>query len=221
MPFEGFPREGLRFLTQLERNNDRDWFAAHRDEYERFLLEPARAFVDAMGERFDAFARGVHADARVNQSIRRINRDTRFSKDKRPFKTHLDLWFWQGEGRSQDRPGFWFRLSPKRLVLGAGKHGFEGEHLERYRGAVGPELVRAVEAVEAAGAEVGGKHYKRLPAGYEAEGREAELLLHSGLYAGRELPVPSEAHTAAFPDFCAAEYRKLAPLVEWLARACT
>jgi uncharacterized protein (TIGR02453 family) len=214
--FAGFPPEGIRFLAQLERNNDRDWFAAHKDEYERTLLEPARAFVEAMGERFDTFMAGVHADPRVNQSIRRLNRDTRFSRDKRPFKTHLDLWFWQGEGPSRDRPGFWFRLSPERLVLGAGKHTFEGEQLDRYRSAVGPELVRAVDAV---GGEVGGKQYKRLPAGYEAEGREAELLLHAGLYAGRELPVPEETHTPAFPDFCAAEYRKLAPLVEWLAAA--
>jgi uncharacterized protein (TIGR02453 family) len=217
MPFEGFPREGLRFLAQLGRNNDRDWFAAHKDEYERFLLEPARAFVEAMGERFDAVLPGVNADPRVNQSIRRLNRDTRFSRDKRPFKTHLDLWFWQGAGPSRERPGFWFRLAPKTLILGAGKHGFESAQLDRYRGAVGLELVRAVERVEAAGAEVGGRHYKRVPTGYEADGRAADLLLHDALYAGRELPVPEAAHTPAFVDFCLAEYGKLAPLVEWLA----
>jgi uncharacterized protein (TIGR02453 family) len=120
--FEGFPREALAFLAALAENNEREWFAAHRDEYESTLLEPARDFVVETGEELRGRGLDVHADPRVNGSIFRINRDTRFSKDKRPYKTHLDLWLWQGEGPSRSCPGFFFRLSPEALLLGSGKH---------------------------------------------------------------------------------------------------
>jgi uncharacterized protein (DUF2461 family) len=72
----------------------------------------------------------------VHGSIFAINRDTRFSADKMPYKTHLDLWFWQGPGPSRERPGYFFRLTPERLILGAGMHAFSDGALERYRRAV-------------------------------------------------------------------------------------
>ena len=72
-------------------------------------------------------------------------------------------------------------------------------------------------AVRAGGAEIGGRRYKRVPSGYAADGARAELLLHDRLYASRELPAPAKTHTAAFPDFCIAEYRKLMPLQDWVA----
>jgi uncharacterized protein (TIGR02453 family) len=213
--FSGFRPEALRFLEELGRNNDRAWFQAHRSTYEQELLEPARDFVEAMGEELE-----VNADPRVGGSIGRINRDTRFSKDKRPYKTHQDLWFWQGSGTSRESPGFWFRLTPDRLILGAGKHSFERPLLERYRQAVagkpGEELAAVTAKLERAGYELGGRNYKRVPAGFDADHPRADLLRHDSLYAGIELTVPPEVHTAKFPRFCAAHYRKLAPLNDWL-----
>ena len=220
--FEGFAPEALRFLGDLREHNDRAWFQAHREEYDSLLLEPARDLVEALGAELNRFAAGVNADPRVGRSIMRLNRDTRFSRDKRPYKDHLDLWFWQGEGPSRECPGYWFRLTPERLILGAGMHRFERPVLERYREAVadssrGAALRRAADKVAESGYEVGGRRYKRLPAGYEVPPERSELLLHDGLYAGLETSVPDEAHTREFPDFCARRYRDLAPLVEWLA----
>ena len=90
----------------------------------------------------------------------RINRDIRFSKDKSPYKDHLDLWFWSGDRKGWDCSGFFFRLTPARLMLGAGIHGFAPPTLARYRSAVldpkrGEALARAVAAVRKAGYEVG------------------------------------------------------------------
>src|SRR5689334_19383589 len=110
MAFAGFAPEALRFLADLRAHNEREWFHAHRAQYDSLLLEPSRDFVEAMGEELAPFAPDVNADPRVGGSIFRIARDTRFSKDKRPYKDHLDLWFWQGAGKSRERPGFWFRL---------------------------------------------------------------------------------------------------------------
>lgn len=220
MPFAGFPRDALSFLRGLRENNTREWFQAHRDEYETLLLEPARDFVVAMGEELHAIGADVHADPRVTGSIFRINRDTRFSKDKRPYKDHLDLWFWEGEGASRDCPGYWFRLAPEQLILGAGKHRF-GDRLPEYRDAVadagrGDALRRAVDKVKGAGYEVGGEHYKRVPAGYEVPPEREELLRHHGLYAYAELTVPAELHTSTFPRFCADRWQALKPVQDWL-----
>jgi uncharacterized protein (TIGR02453 family) len=221
VPFDGFSPAALRFLRHLGENNSRDWFHAHRDDYETLLLEPAREFVVAMGEELRAIGADVHADPRVNGSIFRINRDTRFAKDKRPYKDHLDLWFWEGEGPSRLRPGYWFRLTPKQLILGAGKHHFEPPLLERFREAVadaerGEVLQRAVERIRAAGYEVGGQRYKRLPAGYDVPPERADLLRHDGLYAYADLAVPAELQTPGFPRFCAERWRELKPVQDWL-----
>ena len=96
--------------------------------------------------------------------------------------------------------------------------------LQRYREAVddagsGTELARVVTKVERAGYDVGGEHYKRVPGGYPADHPRAALLRRDGVYAGREMPLPPEASTAKFPSFCAGHFRKVTPLVDWLADA--
>jgi uncharacterized protein (TIGR02453 family) len=221
MAFDGFPRDALTFLRELGENNNGDWFHAHRVDYETLLLEPARDFVVAMGEELRAIGADVHADPRVNGSIFRINRDTRFSRDKRPYKDHLDLWFWEGDGPSRLCPGYWFRLTSDQLILGAGQHRFERDAIGRYREAVadagrGEALWHAVDEVREAGYEVGGRHYKRVPVGYDVPAEREDLLLHHGLYAYAELAVPDETHTAAFPRFCAERWRALKPVQDWL-----
>jgi uncharacterized protein (TIGR02453 family) len=208
--------------VELERNNERGWFQANRDRYESFVLEPAREFVEAMGVALRRFAKNVNADPRVGGSISRINRDTRFSMDKRPYKNHLDLYFWEGSGKSRESPGYWFRLAPKQLILAAGMHRFEPALLERFRAAVDDEkrgraLARALEKVRADGVEVGGQQYKRVPRGYPADHPRSELLLYGSLFAWIEQRVPREARTAEFPRYCAERYRKLKPVEDWVA----
>jgi len=220
MSFDGFDRGLVQYLTELRANNERGWFNAHRDEYETLLLEPARDFVEAAGEELRAFVPDVGADPRVNGSIFRIARDTRFSKDKRPYKDHLDLWFWVGDRKRG--PGFWFRLTPEELLLGGGMHRFEPAQLERYRTSVvdddrGGALRDEVERLQGEGYEIGGQRYKRMPRGFEAPDDRASLLLHEGIFSWVEFsPLPDAVFTEDFPRFCAKRYRPLAPLVDWL-----
>lgn len=69
-----------------------------------------------------------------------------------------------------------------------------------------------------AGHELGGRHYKRVPTGYDVPPEREDLLLHDGLYAYVELAVPAEAHTSQFPRFCAERWRTLKPVEDWLVR---
>src|SRR4051794_4151449 len=95
--FSGFSKDTLQFVAELRLNNEKAWFDENRPRYEAAWLEPAKRFVVALGERLKKkVSKTVQYEPKINGSIMRINRDTRFSKDKQPYKTHLDLWFWDG-----------------------------------------------------------------------------------------------------------------------------
>ena len=220
MAFSGFGDATFRFMRDLGRNNDKAWFQAHRAAYEEDLLEPAMAFIEAIGPLLARFSPGVRAEPKIGGSMMRINRDIRFSPDKRPYKDHLDMTFKLGPVKTS--PGYWFRLTPKELILGAGMHMLDKPDLERYRKAVdaersGAELAKIVTKEARAGYDVGGEHYKRVPAGFAPDHPREALLRHAGVYVGTDMKVPAEAKTPKFPAFCAAHYKKMAPLMDWLS----
>jgi uncharacterized protein (TIGR02453 family) len=224
--FAGFSPDLLDFLSVLGRNNSRDWFSCHRDQYERVLLEPARASVLAIGERLGELGPDLHAEPRVHGSILAINRDTRFSADKTPYKTHLDLWFWHAAepGSNRERPGYFVRIEEQRLILGAGMHTFSTGAadgvLDRYRQAV-MDPVRGAQ-LESAAAEVGiehvkGRMYSRVPRGLPTEHPRADWLRHSGLYAEQTVePPPTELFSERLPDLCLTHFQKHRPILQWL-----
>ena len=226
-PFDGFPHELLRFYEDLAANNDRAWFNEHKHVYKEQVLAPAQEFVRAMGDRLRALAPDVVADTRAtgSGSIFRIYRDTRFSKDKTPYKTYLSIFFWEGERKKTENSGFYFHLEPARLMLAGGLHVFPWPLLDTYRDAVvdpdhGPALVRAIEKVTASGPyQVGGRHYKRTPRGYDPEHENAEYLRYNGLWASIENDVPEELFTEECVDYCLARFRDMAPIHEWLRTA--
>lgn len=219
--FAGFPHQGFDFLRHLAANNNKPWFEANRRGYDEGLLGPARLFVVAMGMALSEFAPGIHAEPRVSGSIFRIHRDIRFSRDKRPYKTHFDMWFWQGDRHSRDCPGYFLRLTPDAVVVGAGRHAFDKATLEVYRTAAADErrgaaLEQALAAVRTAGAEIGGAHYKRVPRGFAADHPRADLLRYNALHAWIEEPLPSEVHSAEFVDFCSERFWKVSPVQRWI-----
>jgi uncharacterized protein (TIGR02453 family) len=220
MPFTGFPPATTRFLAGLSRHNTREWFEDNRERYERDWLEPAKAFVEAAGEALVDLEPGIVAEPRVNGSIFRINRDIRFSSDKRPYKDHLDFWFWEGERRDA-LSGFFLRLTARKMTIGVGAHQFHRGQLETYRARVadprdGAHLMDAVRALSRAGIQVSGEHYKRAPRGYELEGERERLIRFNALYAAVEQPHPRSLRTGRFVDYCMTRWRRMAPLHRWL-----
>ncbi len=222
--FSGFPTETVAFLAALEENNDRDWFKAHKGEFEAAVIAPARAYVEAMGERLQDLAPGIMAIPRIDQSIFRFHRDTRFSNDKRPFKTHIGIFLWEGPRKKLENPGFYLHLEKDRLMIGGGMHFFTKDQLPVYRDAViherrGPELQRILDA----GAESfpgGGKayipDYKRVPQGYPKDHPRAELLKKKGVTFGEEGPVPDALFGPGALDYVYDRFERMRPLHEWL-----
>jgi uncharacterized protein (TIGR02453 family) len=219
--FSAFPAETLQFLDGIARNNSKEWFEANRSLYEAGYVAPGRAFVESLGPRLKKISPAVRYEPKVNGSIARINREVRFSKDKRPYKDHLDLWFWHGEKRGWDRPGFFLRITPERLFLGSGMHQFEGKMLDDFRAAVladksGKALTKAIAGVKSSGPyEIGGATRKTTPRGFDASHERAGFLLHEGLYADIVL-APAAAASPGFADAAFSHFAAMWPMSRWL-----
>lgn len=219
--FEHFSEETRQFLVGIADHNEKAWFEENRALYDTGYVEAGKAFVQAMAPRLKAISPEVQAEPRINGSIMRVNRDVRFSKDKRAYKTHLDFWFWHGEKKGWASPGFYLRITPDQVLLGTGMHQFDKETLESFRHAVvlprsGKALQAAVAAVRAAGAyEIGEKTRKRPPRGFETDPDRAEYLLFEGLTATITLP-GTVAFAPGFADLCAQHFAATWPIGQWL-----
>ncbi|MSO64750.1 MAG: DUF2461 family protein [Alphaproteobacteria bacterium] len=152
----------------------------------------------------------------------RLNRDTRFSKNKSPYKDYFGLWFREGTGKSRECPGFFLALTGEgTLVLGAGMHQFQPGQLEAYRRAVvdreqGAALRRLVDRLAKAGATIGVSQLKRVPQGFDPDHANADLLRHVGLVGWHESAIPRELFTAAAPAYCTQRAVAFVLLHRWL-----
>lgn len=222
--FSGFSKETVRFFTALRKNNNREWFERNRETYDKHVMGPAKLFVTAMGARLKAIAPRIVAVPKVNKSIFRINRDTRFSLDPSPYKTNLGIYFWDGVRSRMESSGFYFHLEPPELWLGVGMYMIPDPLLGRFRKAVvdpksGAEIQKIKAAISMmAGFSLGGEHYKRVPAGFDPGHPNAALLKNRGLYASAETKIPEEFFSARLVDYCFERYEPLVPLHRWLMK---
>lgn len=222
MIFKGFSIENLQFLEGLSSHNNRSWFEENRSVFDKIVMPEAQDFVVAMGSRLAEISNDIVADPRTDRSIFRIHRDTRFSKDKSPYKTHLALVFWEGPFRKVESPLFYFHLEPQKLLLAAGMHMIPGEFLESYRAAVddsktGVSLERVIEEVRKKGPyELGWEKYKKVPRGYDPEHPRRQLLKFGGIGFFIEMPVPVEIFDDRAVEFVFRHFENMAPVYNWV-----
>jgi uncharacterized protein (TIGR02453 family) len=221
--FRGFSKQTVKFFKDLADHNNKAWFEGHRDVYESEVMAPSRAFIEAMGARLRTEIPRIVAIPKVNKGIFKLNRDTRFTLDPTPYKTNLGLYMWEGPKPRMEAAGFYFHLEPPNLMIGGGMYMFTDKVMENFRRAAvqaksGRELTAIGKALEAAGYDLDGRHYKRVPAGYDAGHPNAALLLHNGLYTGWEGKIPPEFYTPAILDFCWKKFVPIIPLHKWLMK---
>jgi uncharacterized protein (TIGR02453 family) len=202
--------ETVRFLAELRDNNDREWFAGHRDRYEQVLKHPAEAFAAAMADELSAW-RGVQHGYRIF----RIHRDVRFSKDKTPFNAHLHISFAADGGCTGGAPVWMFGLDPDGVTLGAGIFAFAPAQLERWRalcaGRGGVRLASTLAALAHGGIRLSDPELKRVPAPYAVDHPASTDLRRKGLTAWIDDPEPQLAFGIEGPANCV---RRLANLRE-------
>lgn len=222
--FAGFPVQTFRFLEELERNNERDWFAAKRELAEDFIMRPAAEFVSAVGERLRGTYPELIYDVRTNGtgSMFRMNRDTRFTKDKSPYKTNLGFRFWlTPEERTQKRIRLYVHLDKEGLKVYGGEHcQMEAQTLATLRNAIANDKAGRLHAIldglKSSGFCLDAETSSRVPRSYPADHPNAELLRMKSLFA-RSPVIPREiAASPALIDRSAAYAAALKPLNDWL-----
>ena len=188
---QNFPEDAVKFLAKLKRNNNRNWFESHKEEFIASVLEPAQEFVLVLGEMLRAVAPGIIAIPKTDKSIFRLHRDVRFSKNKSPYKTNLGIIWWEGDRKKMECSGFYFHVEPDYFFLGAGQYMFTNDLLKKYRHVVydpdkAKELDSIVKKLKKKEFELGGKTYKRVPKGFDAEYPYSDYLLYNGIYIYEE-----------------------------------
>jgi uncharacterized protein (TIGR02453 family) len=199
-----FGPELFAFLTELRDHNDREWFAANKARYEADVLEPALAFVEDFAYRLPEISPHVRADPRrTGGSLFRIYRDTRFSKDKSPYKTNIGMHFRHARAKDAHAPGFYLHLEPGRVFAGGGIWHPDTKTANRIREAIVARSDRwrvATRTAPFAGTlELGGPEsaLKRVPAGFDKEHEFADDLRRKDFFGWATLS--DEVVTA--PDF--------------------
>ena len=216
-----FPKGTIAFLKQLEKNNNREWFEAHRQQYEENFLIPAEDFIIEFGAKLSKIAPDIIAIPKIDKSIFRLHRDVRFSKNKLPYKTNLGMYFWEGERSKMECPGFYVHVDTKTVFVGSGIYEFTKETLEIYRNAVddprkGEALDKAVKKILKKGDyTLGGKKYKKTPKGFDLASPYAEYLLYNGLFCAYETTAIKDINGDEFQKLCLKVCKDLLPLHTW------
>lgn len=201
-PFNGFPREGIDFFNQLERNNNRGWFLAHKDVYDASCRAPLEALVAELEPQY--------GKARIS----RINRDMRFARDRAPYKNYIAA----GLG------GRYISLSANGLFVGAGLYKPDTAVLQRFRAAIaddttGRELAAIVAALRRGGYEIGSHEtLSSAPRGYAMDHPRIELLQKKDIYAGKMFAAAAWLSTAKARERIERVMTDTGPLVAWLHR---
>jgi uncharacterized protein (TIGR02453 family) len=228
--FTGFRPEAIQFLADLAANNDRAWFQPRKAEFERLLKEPLVALIEALGTRFAA--RGIPLQADPARSPFRIYRDTRFAKDKSPYKTNIGASFpWvehaAGDGAigvaERHGPGGYFHLAPGDIFVGGGMWHPEPATLAAFRTAIVEDRARVHEALEEPGfmAAFGGigmeeGQLKRVPSGYAADDPDAAWLKLKDVVFGTRL-ADADVESPALPDTLADAFAAGLPVMRFIA----
>jgi uncharacterized protein (TIGR02453 family) len=227
--FSGFPREGIQFLADLAAHNDRTWFQPRKAEYERLLKEPMERLIAALADLFAA--RDIPLLADPKRSPFRIYRDTRFSKDKSPYKTHLGASFpWIDSAGAAEAQvdetahgnGGYFNFQPGEMYVGGGMWLPAKDRLDAFR----RQIVEQPDAVRAALQDPGfigwfgpvqsHESLKRVPPGYPADHELAELLRWKDVVFGRRLS-DAEVQSADLPDLIADGFSAAMPVFRFLS----
>jgi uncharacterized protein (TIGR02453 family) len=218
-----FDPEFFEFLTDLGRHNDRDWFAANKQRYEAQVLEPALAFIEDFGYRLQEISPHFRADSRrVGGSLFRIHRDTRFSKDKTPYKTNTGMHFRHVRAKDAHAPGFYLHLEPGEVFAGGGIWRPDTPTANRIREAIAADPAGWRAATRTSPftdrLTLGGEQLKRVPSSFDRDHEHADDLRRKGWF-GRTVLDQRIATTPGFLD----EYTRIceagAPLVRFICRA--
>jgi uncharacterized protein (TIGR02453 family) len=203
--FCGFPVAALDFYDDLEMDNTKSFWTAHKDVYDAAVKAPMAALVAALEPEF--------GPAKVFRPFR----DVRFAKDKTPYKTHQGAFVAAGPAT-----GWYVQVGAPGVRVGVGFYEAGSTRLAALREAIaeerrGKELQGIIDTLVADGWELGGDKLKTSPRGYDADHPRIDLLRHKSLTMGRSYGFEPVIHTPELLDRVRDDWRAARPLVEWVS----
>lgn len=218
-----FSSSTFTFLRDLAANNDREWFAANKSRYERHVKEPALHFIVDFASHLARISPHFRADPRGNGgSFFRIYRDTRFSKDKSPYKTHAGIQFRHEARGDVHAPGFYLHLEPRGNFVGVGIWHPDSATLGAIRDAIVDDPAGWKRTVGAKpfreSFELGGDSLVRPPRGYDRDHPLIDDLKRKDFIASTSL-TQKEVTSPGFIDRFAALCEASSPFQRWLCKA--
>ncbi len=213
----------FQFLSALKKNNERDWFKANQERYEAAVREPALAFIRDFGPHLQRISGHFRADDRkVGGSLFRIQRDTRFAKDKSPYKTNTGVHFRHEVAKDAHAPGFYLHLEPKRCFVGVGIWRPDAPTTRAIRDAI---VARPAAWKQATRNKkftnlltLGGESLRRVPRGVDESHPFVEDLKRKDFIAVAEL-TDAQVTAPRFERELATTFKAGAPLVKFLCEA--
>ena len=218
-----FSPQLFSFLAELRANNNRDWFADNKHRYEEYLLEPALEFIAEFAPRLEKISPHIRADARPSGgSLFRIHRDTRFSKDKSPYKTNLGIHFRHELAKDVQAPGFYLHLGPDGVFAGGGTWHPGTAGATRIREAIVDDPGRWRRATRtgafAKRLELGGDSLRRVPSWADPEHPFADDLRRKDFFGWARLS-EDDATAPGFVNEYAKLCRAASPLMRFICDA--
>lgn len=215
-----FTPAAFTFLRALARHNDREWFAANKARYEEHLRQPFLAVIAAMDAPLAKISAHYRADPRpVGGSLFRIQRDTRFSNDKSPYKTWSGARFFHERGRDVEAPSFYLHVQPGNCFVGAGLWHPEPPTLRRIRDFIVDNPSAWTSATQAPAFArryaFAGDTLSRPPRGYDPAHPLIEDLKRKGFSVAAPLD-DAELCSPRLPHLLASHFKSMAPLVDYL-----
>lgn len=213
-----FTSRTISFLRALKRHNDRDWFREHRSDYDREVRAPLVAVVDSLARDLRRFAPELIASSKG--SLYRIYRDTRFSEDKSPLKTHVAAVFPCRGLAKHEGAGLYFEVAATHCWIGGGMYMPQTWQLQLVREHIAHRYARFRRIVESSEFEdvvgtLDGERLQRVPRGFAKDHPAAHYLKFRQFLGGREYPASLAARPRFYPELLKV-FRAVAPLVRFL-----
>ena len=214
-----FNHSTVEFLQQLALNNNREWFNAHKAEYQQQVLFPTQDFADKVAEQL----RHISAYP-LESKIFRINRDIRFSKDKTPYHAYTRVGFYYHKNPCS--PGFYFSIENNQIICGAGLFQFEKAQLFQYQQAVIDDI-RGAQLEKILAGLIDGyelryiEKYKKIPCGLTTDFARSELLKNKGMALWHHQSIKLDYSWDNLAAEVLTHYKNLLPLFNWLAENLT
>lgn len=219
MEFNGF-KGAIAFLDSIRKNNTKEFFEANRDEYERVILNPSKAFVVEMGEHLMALEPNVTPEPKINKSLFKMYRDIRrMGANKEPMKSKVGIIIPQDgwDGCRLQKSSFYMHFSPDELFVAVGVRWFNKPMLDAYREYIRDERRRVeldnlLKKLNSKGYLTIEKGYKKYPKGFSADMQSVELSLQKGMATYKILPPETIEDGALLIDTLYNIYEDMLPL---------